>query len=338
MRVREVGSQRILIALLAMSMTHLACSQTMPVAPKAFPDTDLIFQTNMLREDGGHEGLGFVNADGSSLSFLTVLIPNAWGGKTPPVLPVVTNDGSMVVFRIESDAYRAGDLVIWQVGQPAQVCNVDLGGYRPALTVGDTQAVIDLTGPRGRLMILDLLDCQDSSAPLAGGILTLAAPDTQTDGALRPDGDLLAYAKWDPDLGSDVIIVRRLSDGKETSLGQGITPAWSPDGQWIAYTWVDGIYAADPQGNGIRRIVDYTSPGGGGHPLFRDRWPPLPSWSPDGQWLVYHKCVLPPAPKTHCGEEIEDYAIFKVNVETGEEIKILDGGLNPYWRGRPAQP
>jgi hypothetical protein len=304
----------------------------MPHAPEVFPDTDLIFQTGTLWDEGGHRGLGFVNADGSGLSYLTVSIPNEWGTTTPPVLPTITADGSIVSFRMEGDAYRAGDLVMWQAGQSAKICEVDLGSYRPALTVGDTQAVIDLAGPGGRLMILDLEDCLSRASPPTGRILTLSAPDTQIHGALHRDGDLLAYARWDPDTESDVIVIRSLSEGSEVTVGRGITPSWSPDGGWIAYTWIDGIYRADRQGQEIRRVVDYTSPDSGGQPLFNDWWPALASWSPDSEWLTYHKCILAAGPKVHCGSSIDDYAIFKVNVETGEEIKILDGGLNPYWR------
>jgi len=330
--VHRTGFWRILTVLSTVGLAFLACSQTRPRAPEAFPETDIVFQVSTLWDEwnSDKDSLGFINADGTGLTYV-----NGWRAYSPPVLPVVTNDGSMVAFRIEGNPYMPGDLVIWQVGQPARGCNVDPGSYRPALTVGTTRAVIDLASPRGRLMILDLAECFDNDAPLTGSILTLSAPDTQIHGALSPDGEMLAYAERDPDLGSRVVIVRRMSDGAETTLGQGIMPAWSPDGQWIAYTRLDGIYKADSKGEDIHRILDYTSPDSSGRPLYPDWWPPLPSWSPDGKWLVYHKCILPPAPKTHCGEEIEDYAIFKVNVETGEEIKILDGGLNPYWRWKP---
>jgi Tol biopolymer transport system component len=59
-------------------------------------------------------------------------------------------------------------------------------------------------------------------------------------------------------------------------------------------------------------------------------WPPKPIWSPDGNWLVYHKCELED-PEREC-LYLEDYVIYKVNVHTGEEVKIIEGGLNPYWR------
>ncbi len=60
-------------------------------------------------------------------------------------------------------------------------------------------------------------------------------------------------------------------------------------------------------------------------------WPPIPSWSPDGEWLVYHKCTVPVEIGASC-TYAEDYAIFIVNVATGEETLLIEGGLNPYWR------
>jgi hypothetical protein len=41
--------------------------------------------------------------------------------------------------------------------------------------------------------------------------------------------------------------------------------------------------------------------------------------------LVYHKCV-----NQSC-EELSDFSIYKINVQSGEEEKIIDNGLFPVW-------
>lgn len=58
-----------------------------------------------------------------------------------------------------------------------------------------------------------------------------------------------------------------------------------------------------------------------------DRYLPIVSWSPDGEWLVYHV----PNESLKASEDGPYYSIFKVNVETGEPVKLLDNGLLHYW-------
>ena len=59
--------------------------------------------------------------------------------------------------------------------------------------------------------------------------------------------------------------------------------------------------------------------------------------SRDGQWLVYHvysrNLVAPDA-----GAWAGHYSIFKVNVNTGETTKLLDGGYSPSWRWPVGEP
>jgi Tol biopolymer transport system component len=86
-----------------------------------------------------------------------------------------------------------------------------------------------------------------------------------------------------------------------------------------------------PNGEGMKLLVEYASPEEG---RSHEEWPPLPVWSPDGEWLAYHKCILDPGPKVDCSEPSDgiNFSIFVVNVDTGHEKKVIDGGLNPYWR------
>ena len=65
------------------------------------------------------------------------------------------------------------------------------------------------------------------------------------------------------------------------------SPAFSPDGASVAYMADDGLYvlsvmAEDAQPQRIIELPNSTAR--------NQRWPPAPSWSPDGQWLVYHRC------------------------------------------------
>ncbi|MDP3643400.1 MAG: DPP IV N-terminal domain-containing protein, partial [Bacteroidota bacterium] len=56
-------------------------------------------------------------------------------------------------------------------------------------------------------------------------------------------------------------------------------PAWSPDGQWIAFYHADtipgnsGIYFISPDGEKIKR--------------WHERFGQYPAWSPDGQWIAF---------------------------------------------------
>jgi Tol biopolymer transport system component len=111
------------------------------------------------------------------------------------------------------------------------------------------------------------------------------------------------------------------------------TPAISPDGRQVAYTAGDGIYVVSVEGSEPQRVVEtcVVRRQPDGYATWDD-WSPAPSWSPDGQWLVYHRCIR--SCPEWC-EDIEDYSIFKVNVETSAETLLVKGGLNPYWRLDP---
>lgn len=97
---------------------------------------------------------------------------------------------------------------------------------------------------------------------------------------------------------------------------QGIHPAFSDDGEWLAYYRLDGSLT-------IRRVETDEE-----QPLIRvkgwqkERWDvdrgalSMPGWSPDSQWLVYN---------TPAGE------MYKVNRESGQAF-YLGMGWAPDWR------
>jgi hypothetical protein len=107
-------------------------------------------------------------------------------------------------------------------------------------------------------------------------------------------------------------------------LQGGSNASFSPDDQRIAYVGDDGIYVANADGTGSKLIVriDFNS--------YEDRYAesvetPFPIWSPDGTTLVYHKCT------NEACHDLSDFSIYKVDVNSGQEQKIIDGGLYPVW-------
>jgi Tol biopolymer transport system component len=88
-------------------------------------------------------------------------------------------------------------------------------------------------------------------------------------------------------------------------------PAWSKDGEWLAYNFMDGssgslpLYVSKKDGSGQKSLGVKSND--------------TPAWSPDGEWLVYER----------------DTNIYKFNLQTGQEIKIFEGGASPDWRKVP---
>ena len=122
---------------------------------------------------------------------------------------------------------------------------------------------------------------------------------------------------------AEVIVVDPASQQSEV-IAYGREPSWSRDGEWLAYTALNGVYIVRKDGTEVRKLVDIdsrsesypnTSQGIGWYGGL-----PAPSWSPDGKWIVYHRMIS------------DGPAIYKVNVESGEEIGIFKGGIYPNWR------
>lgn len=95
--------------------------------------------------------------------------------------------------------------------------------------------------------------------------------------SISPDGGTIAYSS--NQTGSMEIYTRGLAPGsKELAItndgGQNMHVAWSPDGQWIAYhsRKKSGIWIVPSGGGTARQVVDFGS---------------QPTWTPDGQRLVF---------------------------------------------------
>ena len=315
-----------------------------PIGPDEFPDTDIVFQTFPLGDEVMNDPLGFINADGSGLTYLTfdVFRQGHFGGPWSPSFPMMTGDNSTLIFMAKTAIGYSGDLFIVHAGQKAVECAEEYreGLMRPSLTADQTQILADFIPKPTSLALLDLDTCHlESITPTIYDSSILEHESESTQGALSPDGRLLAYVEIDSITGwpyePPIIYIHNLDTGEEVHIGEGLGPAWSPDGQWLAYTGSDGIYVVRADGTENQQVVAYINPLDGNESAVdqtsQSYWAPLPSWSPDGQRLVYHKCIVPVEKGNDCSDE-EDYAIFIVNLATGEETLLIEGGLNPYWR------
>jgi Tol biopolymer transport system component len=120
------------------------------------------------------------------------------------------------------------------------------------------------------------------------------------------------------------IIILDLNNNHRIQLSEGINPIWSPDGTKVAYIGLDGLYTINSDGTENKQLIiqPMFDPFTSGSPWFLT---PIPRWSPDGEWIVYHVC------KTDIclNEESE---IYKIRVGSGLPERILTGGQDPSWR------
>ncbi len=138
-----------------------------------------------------------------------------------------------------------------------------------------------------------------------------------------PDGERIAFTAY---AGERPYIAVMNADGSgRRSLGASLLqrlsgrvsdeqPAWSPDGQKIAFASEgDGeLYAINPDGSGRTRLTD--TPG-------YDHWPP--TWSPDGTRIAF------------TSENANGSAIYVMNSDGSGLTKLTDGSAYdafPAWR------
>ena len=131
-----------------------------------------------------------------------------------------------------------------------------------------------------------------------GGVVELTSGAAiQERPAISPDGSTIAYADVvDAYLGADLGLhlanadgtnPRALTKGQKGGVdGNDTSPAFSPDGRWVAFeravdydSGKGGLWLIRADGSGLRRLTDDTSGAG------------YPRWSPDGKRILFSQRV-----------------------------------------------
>jgi len=98
--------------------------------------------------------------------------------------------------------------------------------------------------------------------------------------AWSPNGSLIAFSSVNSGAFSGIDVIAPNGTGRRVlAAGGGFAPQWSPNGRFLSFlTGAPGGFAAwiiGADGNGLRELATATGIGA-----------LLPSWSPDGSWLI----------------------------------------------------
>ena len=128
----------------------------------------------------------------------------------------------------------------------------------------------------------------------------------------RSGEDRIQLFKREKDLPE--ILIRTIGEPSVTTLTRGVNPAWSPDGERIAYasniTGNYEIYVVNADGTNPQQVTAFDGPD------------VEPAWSPDGKYLAFTR------------EQNKNWNVWMVEIATGRQTQLtihekFDGG--PTW-------
>lgn len=133
-----------------------------------------------------------------------------------------------------------------------------------------------------------------------------------------PDGKNVVF-RWDPsghDWNRSDIAILTVADGSVRTLAhEAWSPAWSPDGAWIAYYRASpdryGLYLIRPDGSEDHQILAGDAE--------------YPAWSPDGSRLVFMSLGFP------AGTSSASYDLYVVDVDGGRLQRLTTSAGEDGW-------
>jgi serine/threonine-protein kinase len=214
-------------------------------------------------------GLGLLNRDGAVESFK---VPSG-----PYLTPRVSPDGRQVAFG--SDDGKDGAIWIYDVSGKSAMRRLTFGGRSQfPIWSRDGQFIVFQSDYEGGQALFS------QRADGAGTAERLTTPErgvSPTPDVWLPSGDRFLFSLRKGTESS--VWLFSMKDRKATPFGglkstQPITPVFSPDGKWIAYTSVEtGLNQVFVQPMPMTGAKYQVSKKGGHHPL----------WTPDGREVVY---------------------------------------------------
>jgi TolB protein len=239
--------------------------------------------------------------------------------------PAWSPDGSWLVF--ESDAHSFRDLYRFDLGADSALRLTDdvEGNFEPAVSP-DGQSIAFVSSRDGNAELYSMT--ADGGAPQR--LTTSHGDDSQP--VWSPDARTLAFTSGRERVRGHDAFVLELATGSVTPIvrdGSRVEPVlvrdvvFSPAGERLAFTEL-----VSARGIAAIVIVDVAT----GNVLVRTEAPGVdeqPSWSPDGEWLVFAR--------SHAGRS--DIARMRAD---GRALELLTGGDGvhwlPRWVGGPACP
>ena len=156
-----------------------------------------------------------------------------------------------------------------------------------------------------------------------------ANPGMELQPAFFPDGTRIAYAWNGMDAGPFAIYTKLIGAGDPVRITRDVardfSPAWSPDGRWVAALRDFGqenavilIPATGGQPRELSRVrkaqpeAGTCAQLGGPHVRGFNYWGPSLSWSPDGRYLLTSAYSAPDSPR----------AIIRISSDTGAQFQL----------------
>jgi hypothetical protein len=298
--------------------SFLGLSGCQSVWREPIPEGEIVYQGQEVSPYPWYR-LGFIDANGENNKIIKL---NRRFSK-----PVWSADGTIIYGLSMADGVYAGYPAYWDLQQGRFVkCSQDLPAFsqiqgsdnpaNPYEVIVQDISVINL---------MDLSQCVESRT-----FVDYSFIDANMQGfSYSRSRQLLLYGLVEnpQEHRTYKIICLNLNNGDETRLAEGINPALSPDGSHLAYIGLDGLYIIDLISDKAtsRKLVDqpFFDPWRAGSPY---NFVTVPSWSPDGNWLVYHRCDT----LELC--TMEEAQIYKINTNGGDEIPLTKGGEYPSWK------
>ena len=294
-----------------------ACEADKETGKFQIPKADIIYQAinDQLSDRESNNLLGLVNADGTGNIYIKL--------KYRPYEPVLSTEMGGIFFHV--DATEPPDL---GGGAGPVYFLSDLGTYKTCDSLSTARFIFPLRGTgyllENDLRSIDLVDMNTCSVVKSLVEIPTEVPWVKFINSAYPSssGKRVIFSENYREPSRDVIYIVDVQSGdmKEVLEG-GYNATFSPDDQKIAYVGDNGIYVANVDGAGSKLIVriDFSS--------YKNGLEPAPFWSPNGKTLLYHKCNI-----AECySDDLSHFSIFKVDVNSGIEQKIVDGGLYPVW-------